>query len=100
MRDLSLIVREAIGNAVKHGGAKRIALQSEAREEGGWTLRLSNDGTPFDPATAPGAREGHFGIEGMRQRARRLGATLAFEPRGKGMVLILTVSHASKEKRI
>ena len=87
MRDLSLIVRETIGNAVKHGGAKKIAISAEPLEAGGWLLRISNDGTPFDPATAPGAKEGHFGIEGMKQRGRRLGATVTIERRGKGMVL-------------
>ena len=89
MRDLSLVVREAIGNAVKHGGAKKIAISGDAPVPGGWRLRISNDGAPFDPATAPGAKEGHFGLEGMRQRARRLGAALSFERRGKGMVVTL-----------
>ena len=87
MRDLSLIVRETIGNAVKHGGAKHIAISSDALENGGWRMRISNDGTPFDPETAPGAKEGHFGIEGMKQRGRRIGATVTIERRGKGMVL-------------
>ena len=89
MRDLSLIVRESIGNAVKHGGAKKIAISSDSQGGGGWRLRISNDGAPFDPATAPGAKEGHFGLEGMKQRARRLGADIRFERRGSGMVLIL-----------
>ena len=89
MRDLSLIVRESIGNAVKHGGAKKIAISSDRQEDGGWRLRISNDGEPFDPETAPGAKEGHFGLEGMKQRARRIGASLRFERRGKGMVLVL-----------
>ena len=89
MRDLSLIVRESIGNAVKHGGAKKIAISSDPLEKGGWLLRISNDGAPFDPETAPGAKEGHFGLEGMKQRARRMGATVSFERRGKGMVLKL-----------
>ena len=89
MRDLSLIVREAIGNAVKHGGAKKIAISSDPLEGGGWMLRVSNDGAPFDPKSVPGAAEGHFGLEGMRQRARRIGADIRFERRGAGMVLIL-----------
>ena len=89
MRDLSLIVRETVGNAVKHGGAKKIAISSDPLEGGGWLLRISNDGEPFDPETAPGAKEGHFGLEGMKQRARRIGASIRFERRGKGMVLIL-----------
>ena len=58
MRDLSLVVREAIGNAVKHGGAKKIAISVDGPAGGGWRLRISNDGTPFDPASAPGAKEG------------------------------------------
>jgi len=87
MRDLSLIVREAIGNAVKHGGAKKIAISSDPLPDGGWLLRIANDGTPFDPAQAPGAGEGHFGLEGMGQRARRLGATIAFQRHKDGMVL-------------
>jgi signal transduction histidine kinase len=79
MRDLSLIVREAIGNAIKHGGARHVAIATDAAGGGdGWLLRVANDGAPFDPAKAPGATEGHFGLEGMRQRARRLGATLDF----------------------
>ena len=89
MRDLSLIVRESIGNAVKHGGARKIAISSDPLEGGGWMLRVSNDGTPFDPKTAPGAAEGHFGLEGMRQRARRIGVEIRHERRGTGMVLIL-----------
>ena len=89
MRDLSLIVREALGNAVKHGGAKKIAIASDPLEGGGWQIRISNDGTPFDPDSAPGATEGHFGLEGMKQRARRIGAGIRFERRGRGMVLIL-----------
>ena len=76
MRDLSLIVREAIGNAVKHGGAKKIAITCEAQASDGWKLRIANDGVPFDPTKVPGAAEGHFGLEGMRERAKRLGASV------------------------
>lgn len=89
MRDLSLIVREAIGNAVKHGGARKIAISSDHTENGGWRLRIANDGEQFDPQTAPGAKEGHFGIEGMRQRAFRLKATIDIARRKDGMVLTL-----------
>lgn len=90
MRDLSLIVREAVGNAIKHGGARKVAISSEPVGDGGWRLRIANDGAPFDPASAPGAAEGHFGLEGMRQRARRLGAGISFSPRKSGMVVELS----------
>ena len=83
MRDLSLIVRETVGNAVKHGGAKKIAISSDPLEGGGWRLRISNDGEPFDPATALGPDAGHFGLVGMRERARRNGLAVFWERDGE-----------------
>ena len=87
MRDLSLIVREAIGNAVKHGGAKKIAISSDPKPAGGWLLRIANDGKPFDETRAPGVADGHFGVEGMRQRARRLGAAVSISVKGDWTVV-------------
>jgi len=89
MRDLSLVVRESIGNAIKHGGAKKIAISSDPLPDGGWLLRIANDGEPFEPSAAPGPTEGHFGLEGMRERGRRLGATLTFEQKGEWTVVRL-----------
>ena len=77
MRDLSLVIREAVGNAIKHGGAHKVAIVSDPVGRGGWKLRIANDGKPYDPASAPGPAEGHFGLEGMKARARRLGAELS-----------------------
>lgn len=87
MRDLSLIVREAIGNAVKHGQAKNIAIASEA-VEGGWRLRVANDGAPFDAETARGVGDGHFGLEGMRERARRFGAEVSISVAPNGWTVV------------
>ena len=87
MRDLSLIVREAVGNAVKHGGARKIAVVCDPLESGGWHLRVANDGAQFDLESAPGPSEGHFGLEGMRQRSRRIGATIDFTRRGKWTIV-------------
>ena len=89
MRDLSLIVREAVGNAVKHGDAKKIAITCDATETGGWLLRIANDGKPFDPVNAPGPAEGHFGLEGMKARARRLGVEIEISLRDSWTVVSL-----------
>ena len=89
MRDLSLILREAVGNAVKHGGAGKIAISCEPIEGGGWLMRIANDGVAYDPGTAPGPDEGHFGLEGMKARAMRLGATLELGVRGAWTVVSL-----------
>lgn len=77
MRDLSLIIREAVGNAIKHGDAHKVAIVSDPLEDGGWRLRISNNGTPIDMKSISGPAEGHFGLEGMKSRARRLHAEFA-----------------------
>lgn len=87
MRDLSLIVREAVGNAVRHGGAGKVAVTCDATDGGGWLLRVANDGAPFDAESAPGPSEGHFGLEGMRERARRIGASISFGRKGKWTIV-------------
>lgn len=93
MRDLSLIIREAIGNAIKHGQARKIAISCDPLPDGGWKLRVANDGAKFDADSAPGPADGHFGVEGMRARARRIGAEVAFSSKGLWMIMNL-------EKRI
>ena len=89
MRDLSLIIREAVGNAIKHGGARKIAIVSDPDGKNGWKLRISNDGTPYDANRAPGPAEGHFGLEGMKARSRRLGADLDIQVTGGRTVVTL-----------
>ena len=92
MRDLSLIVREAVANAVKHGRARKVAITADpVGGPGGWELRIANDGEPFDAAAAPGPAEGHFGLEGMKERARRIGAELAISRRGGWTVVSVRV---------
>lgn len=86
MRDLSLVVREAVNNAVKHGNATRIAIVVDPVGDDAFMIRIANNGKPFDRATAPGPADGHFGLEGMSERVRRMGMTLTFETRGKWTV--------------
>ena len=70
-QDLVLIVREAATNAVKHGKAKQVVFTSDPLENGGFVLRISNDGQPFELATALGPEAGHYGLSGMKERALR-----------------------------
>ena len=89
MRDLSLIVREAVANAVKHGGARLVTIIAEPFGKGGFALSVANDGKPFDPASAPGAAEGHFGLAGMSERAKRIGMKVSVFTRGRWTVVRL-----------
>ncbi len=67
---LSRIVREAIGNAVRHGRAAHVAVAMDDRT--GLRLRISDDGCGFDPAAV--RDEEAFGLISMRERAEALGA--------------------------
>jgi len=84
------IMREAVNNAVKYADAAVIDVRLAAGPEG-LCLTVADDGRGFDVA-ARDALEGHFGIRGMRERARRIEATIAIESRpGRGTRLTVVV---------
>lgn len=69
--ELLRIAKEALGNALRHGGARRVEV--ELMEEGGeLVLRVRDDGAGFDPQ-APSTG---YGLLGMRERAAALGGRL------------------------
>jgi signal transduction histidine kinase len=69
------IGREAVLNAFRHSGAKLIEVELEyARDQ--FSLRVRDNGQGIDPAVLRDGREGHWGLQGMRERAERLGARL------------------------
>jgi signal transduction histidine kinase len=74
---LAKIAREAAANAIRHSGASRVelVLRYEPREV---RLLTSDDGRGFDPALPAGA---HFGLTGMRERARELGGRVEIHSR-------------------
>lgn len=100
--DLMMIVREAITNAVKHGNAKNIALVADEGERGtengeqgtgiGFTIRVLNDGEPFDAEAALGPETGHFGLAGMQERAFRSRFKLTFGQEGKWVSVRIEVA--------
>ncbi|MBR2837577.1 MAG: sensor histidine kinase [Kiritimatiellae bacterium] len=70
------IIREATANAVRHGNAEVIAISGELA---GNRLSFSviDDGRGFDPSTIRGSAEGHFGILGMRERAKAFNGSVS-----------------------
>jgi signal transduction histidine kinase len=82
------IAQEALHNIVKHARPNIIDL-SLASEDGATTLSIRDDGVGFDPE---GDFPGHLGLQSMRERAARVGATLAIESspgRGTSLRLVL-----------
>jgi len=70
------IAGEALRNAFRHAEAKQIEveLRYDVRD---LRLRVRDDGKGIDPKVlSQGGREGHFGMHGMRERAKLIGGKL------------------------
>ena len=65
---------EAIRNACLHSRASRLDL--ELRYGSNLMLRVSDNGIGIDPAVLDVGKDGHFGLQGMRERASRIGGKL------------------------
>lgn len=68
------IAQEALNNARKHADASHVEVQLS--NGSGITLRVSDNGSGFDPAHTP---RGGFGITTMHERAELLGGTCFIE---------------------
>jgi signal transduction histidine kinase len=76
------IAQEALTNAWKHSGAKRVTV-SVVAEEGGIRLRIVDDGGGFD-AAAPPPDHGHIGLPTMVERAELAGGRCQIESQPGG----------------
>jgi signal transduction histidine kinase len=68
---------EAIRNACQHSGARRIEVRLAYGED--LTLHIEDNGVGIDAVVIETGRAEHFGLRGMRERAKRVGATLTIE---------------------
>jgi hypothetical protein len=83
---LQRILLEAIANALKHSGARRVSFNARAIRAAGIEIRVEDDGRGFDPAQ-PAAG---LGVANMRARADKIGANLEIDSvPGKGTVVRL-----------
>ncbi len=89
--DVYRIGREAIVNAFRHSGAENVEVEIEYKAH---QLRVlvQDNGCGADPQTMQLGREGHWGLQGMRERAERIGAKLSvFSSPGAGTEVVLCV---------
>lgn len=86
------IAQEAVNNAVRHAKATRIGitLTYDARS---LHLRVTDNGLGFRPPADSFALGGHFGLQGMRERAEAIGAMLHVDgSSGQGTEVTLRVN--------
>lgn len=66
---------EAIRNACVHSGASQLAVELRYAQD--LAVRVSDNGMGIPPAVADQGKDGHFGLQGMRERAARIGGKLS-----------------------
>ncbi len=82
------LLREAVSNSVRHGGARNITLQAR-RSDDTVVLAVQDDGGGFDPSASGG--QGH-GLANMQARAAAMGGSLKITSApGKGARVLLTL---------
>ena len=92
------IVRELTINAVRHGGASDIKVAGCIDGEK-LLFSVRDNGCGFDPDSAPGLSEGHFGLQGIRERVETLEGSLEIESaRGTGTKVSLSIPLPQQDK--
>jgi signal transduction histidine kinase len=90
------MAQEATTNAVRHAKPQRIAVNL-AYQPASVTLTVIDDGVGFDPDEVMSKTVGHFGLRGLRGRARKMGGQLLIHSSpGAGTTIRVTVPLDSK----
>jgi ligand-binding sensor domain-containing protein/signal transduction histidine kinase len=88
--DLVMIAKEAVLNAVNHGGPQNVLL-STSFEPDRLHVRVTDDGCGFDPSVTANPEE-HYGLVGMSERAKQTGGTFTLNSApGSGTEVHVTV---------
>lgn len=83
--------QEGVTNALKHAAARHVRVELQASDHHAAVV-ISDDGRGFDPLACPGPAQGHFGLQGMRERAARMNGSLRIEAKpGSGTRLTLSI---------
>ena len=88
-------IRELVVNAIRHGKATHIRI---AGERNGNEIRffVRDNGCGFDTASAPGPIEGHFGLQGIRERVAEANGSLTIKTAPKhGTKITVTLTEKS-----
>ena len=90
-QNLLRIAQEAVANTLKHASARMIWVKLDIQNRR-LRMHIRDDGRGFEPASVFSGIDGHFGLLGMRERAKRLGGELDLASRpGEGTIVEVTV---------
>jgi len=90
--NLLRIAQEAMTNVIKHSRATEAEIEIDYGPKT-IVLRIADNGCGFDQSQHTGPSDGHFGLLGIAERAKRLGADLAVQSApGAGTVLRIQVA--------
>jgi len=94
--DLLMVVREALHNALRHGQPTKVEVLI-AFENKEFRVQVRDNGCGFDPDTALSSSNGHYGLVGIQERAKRVAGKLILRSRpGHGTELTLYVPRNSE----
>lgn len=85
---LGLMIREAVRNAIQHGGARAIAVKLEQVGDRELAVRITDDGSGVSAANVDGSRGG---LKHLRERAVLLGGVAEISGSSAGSVVALRV---------
>jgi signal transduction histidine kinase len=89
--ELFRIGQEAVANAVRHSGAEHINIELTF-DAGKLRMTIGDDGCGFDAPPDSTGPNGHFGLQGMRERAQQIHAELTVNSEiGKGTRVCIEV---------
>ena len=94
------VIRELVANAIRHGHAKSIIIRGE-HDGGKLKVSVIDDGIGFDLSSCFRSDEGHFGLDGIRNRIVRLGGEFTINSssgHGTTAVIYLTPQKTTSHK--
>jgi signal transduction histidine kinase len=92
------IVQEALNNALQHAGASQVWVEV-GFEDAHLVLSVRDDGQGFEAPARPDAlaREGHFGLMGIQERAMLYGGQLSIRSApGQGTTVSVRIPYPSQ----
>jgi len=89
------ICEEAVRNAVKHARATKVEVHLDYSSDE-VRLRIRDDGCGFNPHGPDASKAGHFGLVGIRERAKSIAGNLSLKSHpGQGTEILVSVSLAA-----